>query len=78
MPNLKKNYKHNIDVVIDRLVVKNNIQQRLSESIEVALTLSDGLLYIENIDTKKITIFSSKFACPVSGFSIEEIEPRLF
>ena len=78
VPNLKKNYKHNIDVVIDRLVVKNNIQQRLSESIEVALTLSDGLLYLENIDTKKITIFSSKFACPVSGFSIEEIEPRLF
>ena len=78
VPNLKKNYKHNIDVVIDRLVVKNNIQQRLSESIEVALTLSDGLLYLENIDTKKTTIFSSKFACPVSGFSIEEIEPRLF
>ena len=78
VPSLKKNYKHNIDVVIDRLVVKNNIQQRLSESIEVALTLSDGLLYLENIDTKKITIFSSKFACPVSGFSIEEIEPRLF
>ena len=78
IPKLKKNFKHNIDVVIDRLVVKKNIQQRLSESIEVALTLSDGLLYLENLDTKKITIFSSKFACPVSGFSIEDIEPRLF
>jgi len=78
VPLLKKNYKHNIDVVIDRLVVKNNIHQRLSESIEVALTLSDGLLYLENLDTNKISIFSSKFACPVSGFSIEEIEPRLF
>ena len=78
MPSLKKNFKHNIDVVIDRLVVKKNIQQRLSESIEVALTLSDGLLYLENLDTNKISIFSSKFACPVSGFSIEEIEPRLF
>ena len=78
VPSLKKNFKHNIDVVIDRLVVKKNIQQRLSESIEVALTLSDGLLYLENLDTKKISIFSSKFACPVSGFSIEEIEPRLF
>ncbi len=78
VPTLKKNFKHNIDVVIDRLVVKKNIQQRLSESIEVALTLSDGLLYLENLDTKKISIFSSKFACPVSGFSIEEIEPRLF
>ncbi len=78
VPSLKKNFKHNIDVVIDRLVVKKNIQQRLSESIEVALTLSDGLLYVENLDTNKISIFSSKFACPVSGFSIEEIEPRLF
>ncbi len=78
IPSLKKNFKHNIDVVIDRLVVKKNIQQRLSESIEVALTLSDGLLYLENLDTNKISIFSSKFACPVSGFSIEEIEPRLF
>ncbi len=78
VPSLKKNFKHNIDVVIDRLVVKKDIQQRLSESIEVALTLSDGLLYLENLDTNKISIFSSKFACPVSGFSIEEIEPRLF
>ena len=78
VPSLKKNFKHNIDVVIDRLVVKKNIQQRLSESIEVALTLSDGLLYLENLDTNKISVFSSKFACPVSGFSIEEIEPRLF
>ncbi len=78
VPSLKKNFKHNIDVVIDRLVVKKNIKQRLSESIEVALTLSDGLLYLENLDTNKISIFSSKFACPVSGFSIEEIEPRLF
>ncbi len=78
VPSLKKNFKHNIDVVIDRLVVKKNIQQRLSESIEVALTLSDGLLYLENLDTNKLSIFSSKFACPVSGFSIEEIEPRLF
>ncbi len=78
VPSLKKNFKHNIDVVIDRLIVKKNIQQRLSESIEVALTLSDGLLYLENLDTNKISVFSSKFACPVSGFSIDEIEPRLF
>ncbi len=78
VPNLKKNFKHNIDVLVDRLVIKNNIQQRLAESVEVALTLSDGLVYLENLDSKKITTFSSKFACPVSGFSIEEIEPRLF
>jgi len=78
VPKLKKNFKHNIDVLIDRLIIKKNIQQRLSESIEVGLTLSDGLLYLENLDTKKFTTYSSKFACPVSGFSIEEIEPRLF
>ncbi len=78
VPNLKKNFKHSIDVLVDRLVIKNDIQQRLAESIEVSLTLSDGLVYLENLETKKITTYSSKFACPVSGFSIEEIEPRLF
>ena len=78
VPKLKKNFKHNIDVLVDRLVVKKNIQQRLAESIEIGLTLSDGLVYLENLDKKKISTYSSKFACPVSGFSIEEIEPRLF
>ena len=78
IPKLKKNYKHNIDILVDRLVIKKEIQQRLSESIETALNLSDGLIYVENIDTKKINIYSSKFACPVAGFSIEDIEPRLF
>ena len=77
-PILKKNFKHNIDVLIDRIIVKNDIKQRLAESIEVSLTLSDGLVYIENLEATKIDIYSSKFACPVSGFSIEEIEPRLF
>jgi len=78
VPNLKKNFKHNIDVLVDRLIIKNNIQQRLAESVEVALTLSEGLVYLENLNSKDISTFSSKFACPVSGFSIEEIEPRLF
>ena len=78
VPSLKKNFKHTIDVLVDRLVIKKNIQQRLSESIEIALTLSDGLVYLENLDKNTITTYSSKFACPVSGFSIEEIEPRLF
>ncbi len=78
VPTLKKNYKHNIDVVIDRLIIKKNIKQRLSESIETGLNLSDGLIYIENLDNNQIDIYSSKFACPISGFSIEEIEPRLF
>ena len=53
IPKLKKNYKHNIDILVDRLVIKKEIQQRLSESIETALNLSDGLIYVENIDTKK-------------------------
>lgn len=78
VPKLKKNFKHNIEVLIDRLVVKKEIQQRISDSIEIGLSISDGLIYSENLDTKKIEIYSSKFACPVSGFSIEEIEPRLF
>ncbi len=77
-PNLKKNFKHNIEVLIDRLNVKENIKQRLSESIETALTLSDGLIYVQDLENDKIEIYSSKFACPVSGFTIEEIEPRLF
>jgi len=77
-PILKKNFKHNIEVLIDRLTIKKNIEKRLSDSIETALNLSEGLLYLENLESKKITIYSSKFACPVSGFSIEEIEPRLF
>ena len=77
-PKLKKNFKHNIDVLIDRLIIKKNIQKRLTDSIEIALSLSDGLIYIENLDNNTINIYSSKFACPVSGFSIEEIEPRLF
>jgi len=78
LPKLKKNYKHNIDVVIDRLIVKKDIIQRLAESIETGLNLSDGLIYVQNFDSDKIDIYSSKFACPVSGFTIEEIEPRLF
>jgi len=78
VPKLKKSFKHNIDVIVDRLLIKKEIKQRLSESIEIALMLSDGLIYLQNLDKKIITVFSSKFACPVSGFSIEEIEPRLF
>ena len=61
------------------MIVKKNIQQRLAESVETSLNLSEGLIYIvENLDKKKIDIYSSKFSCPISGFSIEEIEPRLF
>lgn len=78
VPSLNKNQKHDIEVVVDRLVVKSSIADRLSQSIETALKLSDGLLFVNFIDGSERKIFSSKFACPVSGFTIEEIEPRLF
>ena len=78
MPPLNKNLKHTIEVVVDRLVVKEGLAERLSQSFETALSLSDGLAFVEDVQTGKRTTFSSKFACPVSGFTIEEIEPRLF
>lgn len=78
VPSLNKNQKHDIEVVVDRLVVKSGIADRLSQSIETALKLSDGLLFVNFTDGSERKIFSSKFACPISGFSIEEIEPRLF
>ena len=77
-PELNKNQKHDIEVVIDRIVVKEGISERLSQSFETAIKLSDGLAFVENTSTNERTTFSSKFACPVSGFTIEEIEPRLF
>ncbi len=77
-PELNKNQKHNIEVIVDRIVVKAGLEERLSQSIETALKLSNGLLFVENISAGEIKTYSSKFACPVSGFTIEEIEPRLF
>jgi excinuclease ABC subunit A len=75
---LDKQHKHNIEIVIDRIKVRPDAEQRLFESIDVALGFADGLVTIENTDTNEKHIFSSKFACPDSGFTIEEIEPRLF
>ena len=77
-PTLDKQIKHDIEVVIDRVKVKADIEPRLFESVGTALGLSEGLVAIENMDTNERQIFSSKFACPESGFTIEEIEPRLF
>ncbi|WP_454619170.1 excinuclease ABC subunit UvrA [Bradyrhizobium cenepequi] len=97
-PSLDKKFPHDIDVVVDRIVVRSDIGQRLAESFETALKLADGLAVIEFADApaaapaeeKKKTakihdksgperiLFSEKFACPVSGFTIPEIEPRLF
>ncbi|MDB5377579.1 MAG: excinuclease subunit [Rubritepida sp.] len=77
-PKLDKKLKHDIEVVVDRVVVREGLAQRLADSFETALSLADGIAYAENADGGERTVFSQKFACPVSGFSIEEIEPRLF
>ena len=77
-PTLKKNFKHDIDVVVDRFVVRPDASARLADSLETAIGLTDGLAVAENADDGAQTIFSSRFACPVSGFTIPEIEPRLF
>ncbi|APG62293.1 excinuclease ABC subunit A [Sphingorhabdus lutea] len=98
-PTLDKKYKHDIEVVVDRLVVKRDLEQRLADSFETALKLADGLAYIDLVDAvvegreenestgknmkgaglpANRIVFSQRFACPVSGFTIAEIEPRLF
>jgi excinuclease ABC subunit A len=77
-PKLDKKLKHDIEIVVDRVVVRDGMQQRLADSFETALALAEGIAYAEHADTGERTVFSQKFACPVSGFSIEEIEPRLF
>ncbi len=77
-PPLKKNFRHDIDVVVDRVIIREDISTRLADSLETALDLADGIAVSENADTQERQIFSAKFACPVSGFTIDEIEPRLF
>ncbi|MFT4091490.1 MAG: excinuclease ABC subunit UvrA [Asticcacaulis sp.] len=83
-PKLDKKYKHDIDVVVDRVVIKDGLMQRLADSLETALRLAEGLAVAEFADKAegeaepRRIIFSEKFACPVSGFTIAEIEPRLF
>ena len=78
VPALNRKTKHEIEAVVDRVVVRDGIAPRLADSFETALALSDGIVYAENADSTERTVFSSRFACPVSGFTIEEIEPRLF
>ena len=83
VPPLDKKLKHDIDVVVDRLVVKKDLGNRVADSMEVAIGLTDGIAVAEMADSKADEpaariIFSARFACPVSGFTIDEIEPRLF
>ena len=77
-PALSKNLKHDIDVVVDRVVLRPELQSRLADSLEIALDLADGIAFAEDADSGERTVFSARFACPVSGFTIDEIEPRLF
>ena len=74
---LEKNVKHNIEIIVDRLVVRPGIEKRLAESIETVLNLSDGLLVVDTMEGKPLT-FSQSFSCPDCGVSIPEIEPRSF
>ena len=85
LPTLDRYKKHDIEVVVDRLIIKKTTEQenkdllqRLADSIELSLQLSDGLLYTLEVDTNKKEIYSSNFSCPESGFTIDEIEPRIF
>ena len=81
IPNLEKNIKHNIDVVVDRIVIDEKLGNRLADSFETALQLADGLAAIEiasGENKEKRILYSANYSCPESGFTIEEIEPRLF
>ncbi len=78
VPALNKKFKHDIEVVVDRIVVRKDLGNRLADSLETSLGLADGLVFAENADSGERTAFSARFACPVSGFTIDEIEPRLF
>jgi excinuclease ABC subunit A len=78
LPKLKKTEKHTIDVVIDRLKVRADAKQRLAESFETALRLADGRAIAMEMDGGREQLFSNKFACPVCGYSLQELEPRLF
>ena len=81
-PELDKKLRHDIEVVVDRIIVREGLESRLADSLRTSLDLADGITIIETVpeesDTKEELTFSEKFACPVSGFTIPEIEPRLF
>jgi excinuclease ABC subunit A len=78
VPQLDKKRKHDIEVVVDRVIVRPDLESRLADSLETALELADGLAIAEDASSGERVIFSARFACPVSGFTIDEIEPRLF
>jgi excinuclease ABC subunit A len=75
---LDKKFKHDIAIVVDRLVMKGELRKRLADSIETAVALADGLVEVELIDSSEVKTYSEKFACPVHGPSLVELEPRIF
>lgn len=78
LPKLAKTHKHTVDVVVDRLKVRDDMRQRLAESFETALRHADGRAIAFELDTGKEHLFSAKFACPVCSYSLQELEPRIF
>ena len=77
VPELSKSKQHNIDVVVDRIVIKEGIRSRLFDSIEAALRIAEGYVIIDTMDDSEL-LFSEHYACPVCGFTVPELEPRLF
>ena len=78
LPKLAKTQKHTIDVVVDRLKIRDDMRQRLAESFETALRHADGRAIAYEMDTEKEHLFSAKFACPICSYSLQELEPRIF
>ena len=78
LPKLKKNFKHTVDIIVDRLKVREDVKQRLAESFETALRHAEGRALAVEMDSGKEHLFSAKFACPVCSYSLPELEPRLF
>jgi excinuclease ABC subunit A len=78
LPKLRKHFKHTVDVIVDRLRVREDARQRLAESFETALRHADGRALAVEMDGSKEHLFSAKFACPVCSYSLPELEPRLF
>ena len=78
LPHLDPKESHDVDVIVDRLKIKKDASQRISESLETALRLADGRVVVEDMDNGEAQVFSSHYCCPECGYSIEELEPRLF
>lgn len=78
LPTLKKTEKHTIDIVVDRVRINSDVKQRLAESFETALRLADGRALAMEMDSDKEHLYSNKFSCPVCGYALQELEPRLF